>query len=391
MYLTREQEKMLRGEYGWSTAKAMEIIVKVGEALGAEELVEIVHAHISGVSYSTIGKYGAEFIREIILRGGKTRVFTTINPGCVDYSGFSGIIDNSLLDYQRLIDDPLREAGVKPVFTCIPYFYRTPLPGEHLAWGESSAVIFANSIYGGFTNREGGPVALAAALTGFTYNAGLHLLENRVGRVEIKVNARTLTMPIGALGLWVGEEVKAIPHIRGLRGVQLFDLKNMLASAAASGNHALIIIDEITPMGTFRLDLTEKVEPEISVLENYLGDNCAGSNILGYIGCPHTTPQELLLIARLVKKHGKPRRGKLLVTIPAEFTRIHRDLVLELRAMGVDIAAGTCPVVSRFKEKFDCILTNSGKALFYLRRVHGVKVKLAGVKEIVEQLSGVQG
>jgi predicted aconitase len=389
MHLTREQEKMLQGEYGWATAKAMEIIIKVGEAMGAEELVEIVHAHISGISYSTIGKYGAEFIRDIVLRGGKVRVFTTINPGCIDYSGLSHVIDNSLIEYQRLIDEPLREAGVKPVYTCIPYFYRAPLPGEHLAWGESSAVIFANSIYGGFTNREGGPVALAAALTGYTYKAGLQLLENRVGVIEVKVNARTLSMPIGALGLWMGECVKATPFIRGLRNTQLDYLKNMLASAAASGNHALVIVDGFTPRDTFRLELTERIEPEVEVLEDYLGDECTGSRVLGYLGCPHTSPWELLLITRFVKRYGKPKRGKLLVTIPAEFTRIYRDLVLELKAMGVDIASGTCPVVSQFKEKFDCVLTNSGKALFYLRRIHRVRVKLASVREIVKHLSGV--
>ena len=391
MYLTPEQEKMLRGDYGWSVAKAMEIIVRVGEALGAEELVEITHAHVSGISYSTIGRYGLEFIRDLALRGGKARVFTTINPGCVDYSGYSSVIDNSLVEYQRLIDESLKEMKFKPVYTCIPYFYRAPLPGEHLAWGESSAVIFANSIYGGFTNREGGPVALAAALTGFTYKAGLHLLENRVGRVEVRLHTSTTLMPIGALGLWIGENIKHTPYIRGLREVSLDDVKNMLASAAASGSHALVILEGLTPRGTFRLEFEDRVEVEAKALEDYTGEECSGTSILGYVGCPHTSPRELLLITHLVKKYGKPRRGKLLVTIPAEFTRLYRDLISELRAMNIDVAAGTCPVVSRFKEKFDCVITNSGKALFYLKRIHGVRVKLASVKEIVKYLSGLQG
>jgi len=389
MYLTREQEKMLRGEYGWSTAKAMEIIIKVGEALGAEELVSIAHAHVSGISYSTIGKYGLEFIRDVALGGGRARVFTTVNPGCIDYSGFSKIIDNSLLEYQKLIDKSLGEMGFKLVYTCIPYFYRPPIPGEHLAWGESSAVIFANSIYGGFTNREGGPVALAASLTGFTYKAGLHLLENRVGRVEIKLHASVSLIPISTVGLWIGEKIKTTPYIRDLRGVPLEDVKNILASAAASGNHALVIIEGLTPRGTFKLELTDKVEIEAKMLEDYVGEECSGSSILGYLGCPHTSPRELLLVTRLVRKYGKPVKGKLLVTIPAEYVRIYRDLVLELRARGVDIAAGTCPVVSRFKEKFDCVLTNSGKALFYLKRIHGMRVKLAGVEEIVKKLSNL--
>jgi len=389
MHLTLEQEKMLRGDYGWAIAKAMGIIVRVGEALGAEELVRVRHAHVSGISYSTIGKYGLEFLRELALRGGKARVFTTVNPGCIDYSGLSKIIDNSLVEYQKLIDESLEKMKFKLVYTCIPYFYRPPLPGEHIAWGESSAVIFANSIYGGFTNREGGPVALAASLTGYTYKAGLHLLENRVGRVEVRVSASLLKVPISAIGLWIGENIKAIPCIRGMHSVLLDEVKNMLASMAASGNHALAVIYGVTPRGTFRVDLEERVEVENSILENYTGGEYSGSSILGYVGCPHSSPRELVEIWRLVRKYGRIRRGKLLVTIPVEFTELYRNIVLELKARGVDVATGTCPVVSRFKEKFDYVLTNSGKAFFYIERIHRIKVKLAGVEEIVRELSGL--
>ncbi|MCC6033959.1 MAG: aconitase X catalytic domain-containing protein [Desulfurococcaceae archaeon] len=389
MYLTVEQEKMLRGDYGWAIAKAMEIIVRVGEALGAEELVKVEHVHVSGISYSTIGKYGLEFIRELALRAGKANVFTTVNPGCIDYSGLSRIIDNSLAGYQKLIDESLEKMRFKLVYTCIPYFYRPPLPGEHLAWGESSAVIFANSIYGGFTNREGSPVALAASLTGYTYKAGLHLLENRIGRVEVKMPAPLLKVPIGAIGLWIGENIKAIPYIRGLCNISLDEVKNILASMAASGNHALAVIEGITPRGTFKIELEEQVEVENNVLEDYIGGEYSGDSILGYIGCPHSSPRELLEIWRLMRKYGRIRRGKMLVTIPVEFTKLYRGIILELKARGVDIATGTCPVVSKFREKFDYILTNSGKALFYLERIHRVKVKLARVEEIVKELFGL--
>jgi predicted aconitase len=90
-----------------------------------------------------------------------------------------------------------------------------------------------------------------------------------------------------------------------------------------------------------------------------------------------------------MRKYGRIRRGKMLVTIPVEFTKLYRGIILELKARGVDIATGTCPVVSKFREKFDYILTNSGKALFYLERIHRVKVKLARVEEIVKELFGL--
>ncbi len=328
MHLTREQERMLNGEYGWAAAKALELIVKVGEVLGAEELVEIKHAHVSGVSYSNIGKYGLEFILDFYRRGGKARVYTTINPGCVDYSGLSSIIDNVYRDAQSAIDEALIGMGFKPVFTCIPHYYRPPSPGEHLAWGESSAVIFANSIFGAYTNREGGPVALAASITGYTYKAGLHLVENRVGRVIVEVSATAREAPIGALGLWIGENVKATPILRGLERLGLEELKSLLASMAASGSHALAIIEGVTPTETYRVEVVDKVFVERGDLEDYLGDDIAQSEtVLGYIGCPHLHPQELLHILRLVRKYGRVKRGRLLVTIPPEYVEKFRPMI----------------------------------------------------------------
>jgi predicted aconitase len=384
MYLTREQERMLNGEYGWAAAKALELIVKVGEVLGAEELVEIKHAHVSGVSYSNIGKYGLEFILDFYRRGGRARVYTTINPGCVDYSGLSSIIDNVYRDAQSAIDEALIGMGFKPVFTCIPHYYRPPSPGEHLAWGESSAVIFANSIFGAYTNREGGPVALAASITGYTYKAGLHLVENRVGRVIVEVSATAREAPIGALGLWIGENVKATPILRGLERLGLEELKSLLASMAASGSHALAVIEGVTPTGTHRVEVVDKVFVERGDLEDYLGDDIAPSEtVLGYIGCPHLHPQELLYILRLVRKYGRVKRGRLLVTIPPEYVEKFRPLIYELKARGVDIAAGTCPVVSVIRREFDAVLTNSGKSAFYLKKIHGVKVRLERLENVI--------
>lgn len=385
MYLNSEQEKMLRGEQGWAVAKAMEILVKIGDALGALELVKITHAHVSGVSYSSIGKYGLEFILDFYARGGKAKVYTTINPGCIDYSGFSSVIDGRYLREQYEIDNALIGMGFKPVFTCIPYYYRPPLPGEHLAWGESSAVIYANSIYGAYTNREGGPVALASSITGYIYRAGLHLPENRVARVQINVSINTRDLPMGALGLWIGENVKEIPYIEGLRGIDHSDLKILLASMAASGNHALAVLDGITPLSTFSLDVREKMTIEKSDLDKYIGDEPQKNDrVLGYIGCPHLHPEELVKVMRLLRGYSRPRNGKLLITVPPEYVYKFKSVINWLRSRGVDVATGTCPVVSKFRDKYDVVVSNSGKALFYLKKIHSVKVRLAKLEEVIK-------
>jgi len=389
MYLTREQEAMLRGDYGWSTAKALEIVIKVGESMGADRLISIVHAHVSGISFSNIGIYGARFIREFYEKGGRARVYTTVNPGCIDYGGLQEVIDNSLLEQQRGIDDALVKMGFKPVFTCIPYWYRPPQAFEHLAWGESSAVIFANSFHGGFTNREGGPIALAAAITGYTYNAGLHLLENRVAKTIVEVPLEAQRYPTGALGLWIGENVRSIPLIPSARHMGIPRLKILLASMAASGSHAMAVIPGLTPHGTYATDIEEKVVVEPGDLEKYIGESpAATSSILGYVGCPHLTLGELFELLRLLRRYARPRRGRLLVTIPVEYVHRYSNVVYALRTRGVHIAAGTCPVVSRLREKYDFIVTNSGKSAFYLRKIHGLRVTIMELGDVVRYIYG---
>lgn len=385
MHLTKEQEKMLNGEYGEVVAKSMELLVRVGEAYGAERLVSISHAHVSGISYSNIGRYGLEFILDFYKRGGKARVFTTVNPGCIDYCGLSQVVENKFLEEQSKIDMALHGMGFRPVYTCIPYYYRAPLIDEHLAWGESSAVIFANSVYGARTNREGGPVALASSITGYTYYAGLHILENRKCSLLLIIPPLPSSIPIGAVGLWIGDNIKEIPCIRIWDERDLYEYKILLSSMAASGSHGLGVIEGVTPRGTYLEELEDKVYVESKMLEPYLGEDIQrGSEILGYIGCPHLHPEELIKLLRLLRRRGKVRRGRLLATIPREYVNTFRDIVLELRARGVDIACGTCPVVSTIRRQYDIVVTNSGKAAFYLRRIHGLKVKLASLEEVVD-------
>ncbi|MEM0246719.1 MAG: aconitase X catalytic domain-containing protein [Desulfurococcaceae archaeon] len=392
MYLTEEQERILQGKYGWAAAKALELIVKVGDAVGAQELVEIKHAHVSGISYSNIGKYGLEFIRDFYGKGGRAKVYTTINPGCLDYSGLSRIVENRYVEEQRKIDEALIGMGFKPVLTCIPYYYRPPTAGEHLAWGESSAVIYANSFFGAYTNREGGPVALAASIVGYTYKAGLHLDENRVARVKVEVPVKLLHLPAGALGLWIGEFVNEVPYVVGLKNIDTSELKALLASMASTGSHALAVLEGITPRNTYRLELEDRVTVEEDLLENYLGDDLSGDDkVLGYIGCPHVHPVELLVVIKLLGKYGRPKRGKLLVTVPREYVSKFRGIIYELKARGVDVAAGTCPVVSRLRERFDAVVTNSGKAAFYIKKVYGVKVRLAKLEGVVKYVCGSKG
>ncbi|NAZ39364.1 MAG: DUF521 domain-containing protein, partial [Acidilobus sp.] len=169
MYLTREEERVLAGEEGWAKAKALEVVVKVGEALGAERLQPIVHAHASGVSYYNIGEPGRRLLEDLASSGARFSVPTTVNPIGFDLDAPSSLtiaeIDNRLVEGQRAIVRALASMGARLTFTCTPYYIPDVSGlsrGASVAWGESSAVVYANSVLGLRTNREGGPLALMA-------------------------------------------------------------------------------------------------------------------------------------------------------------------------------------------------------------------------------------
>ena len=390
MYLSRIEEAMLDGEYGEKIALAMRILVKVGETVGAERLVRVRHVHVSGVSYTNIGEPGYEFIRSLFEGGARVSVYTTVNPGCADLGGASAVLDPGLLPLQRAINSVLEGGGVDPVYTCVPYLVRRPVAGERLAWGESNAVAMANSFYGAYTNREAGPLTLAAALTGRTYMAGLHLAENRV--VGVRVEAEK---PGGfgddvygsLLGLYIGEAVQSVPMVaRGSLPASFMGVREMLAASAASGSHGLVVLEGVTPRGSYGLGGYERIGVSsgdlVDLFERVSSPLETRGRVLFYVGCPHLSLSEALWLERLVAGYSGVVRGvDFLVSLPYLYRGFVDDAVFSSR--GITVVYGTCPVVSRFRESYDLVVTNSGKALFYMRRIHGVEVSLASVKEML--------
>ena len=181
MYLTKNEEKMLDGEEGYAVKKSMEILVALGNIYGADRLVEIGSVQVAGVSYHNLGDAGLEFLNELA-EDGKVKVLTTLNPAGMDLEDWRNLgIDPEFARKQNLVIEAFSKMGIVISCTCTPYLIgNLPRYGEHIAWSESSAVTFANSVIGAKTNREGGPSALAAAFVGKTPCYGLHLDQNRV-------------------------------------------------------------------------------------------------------------------------------------------------------------------------------------------------------------------
>ncbi len=393
MELTREEERMLNGDYGEATRLAMRLIVRVGEALGAEKLVEISHAHVSGISYDNIGEHGLSFIKELAEKGGRARVYATYNPvGLSLLPGPLGPeeVGEAFYKKQMEIIRSLEHMGFKASATCIPYRLRRPRLGEHLAWGESSAVAVANTLYGARTNREGGPLALAAALTGRTYYWGLHLEENRRPDALVSYTGGPLGEPgSGVLGYIIGQSLPdTVPYIDAAvekpRGVQ-----SLCAAAAASGNTAMCVIRGVSPEDhgpperpRERLTITpedlERLRRDIAPLEPREAE-------LFFTGCPHHGVEELDRIERLLDELGLDRAPKpVWVAVPGLYSASLRERAERLRRRNIHVLPGTCIVVARLIRGAR-IATDSLKAVFYLPRRHGAEVAVTSLREFLKQ------
>src|SRR5512133_498083 len=212
MQLTTQQQEMLDGQSGRATRKAMEILSTLGTIYGAEFMLPVTSVQISGVSYDNLGEAGLHFLAEMADGGGKTRVLTTLNPAGMDVENWQrmGIPADFAAQQQRVIE-AFAHMGVITTCSCTPYLTgNVPHFAEHIAWAESSAVCYANSVLGARTNREGGPSALAAALTGRTPCYGLHLDENRRPGLTVQVEAGLNdTRDFGALGVAIGRAIEA--------------------------------------------------------------------------------------------------------------------------------------------------------------------------------------
>ena len=208
MKLTDEEKRMLDGESGQPVKMAMDIVVAIGEIYGAEKLIPIKTAHIAGLSLKSHGIAGMEWVEDIAKSGAKVCVPTTLNVIGVDRSRDLNMPPDWSTNQLR-IEQAYECMGCYGSSTCVPYYMGfIPKFGESIAWAESSAVVFTNSVLGARDNREGGPTAMASGLTGRTPLYGLHLDENRKGDVLYKVTAdlRDIADYCG-LGAYVGKRV----------------------------------------------------------------------------------------------------------------------------------------------------------------------------------------
>ena len=391
MYLTKQEEKILNGDKGEVMERMFRLLVRLGEIYNADKMIPVGSVQVAGVSYKSIGDPGTEFLEDLASKNARVKVLTYLNPAGMDLENWEKLgFPKDFAKNQLRIMKAFKKMGIVVTSTCTPYLAgNLPRFREHIAWSESSAVSFSNSVIGARTNREGGPSALAAAICGVTPNYGLHLWENRQPTIKIKIDTDlTYNSDFGALGYYVGKKVKnKIPYFTGIKDANTDQLKALGAAMAASGAVALYHIDGLTP----EADLVEKKNLEkISVgkkeiKETYDKLNTGKQPDIVIFGCPHASLREISALAE--KLDGKHLKKPVwictsrMIKEAAERMGYHEIIA----KAGGSIVADTCMVVSPIEEMgYKTTGVNSGKAANYLPGFCKQEVCFADIDSLVE-------
>jgi hypothetical protein len=374
---------LLAGDFGPAAARAMNILVKYSASVGADRFIPIDGAHIDGCLYH--GPASIDFAEMFVRLGGKVRVPTTLNVAAVDTVHLEwNRGEPHIIPAQTRLSDLHVELGCVPSLTCAPYQRMTrPEMGQHIAWAESNAIVFANSVLGARTDRYGDFTDLCAALTGRVPYAGLHRDENRIPSVLIAFPSLANSglprdLYFAAVGYVLGGLVKGrVSLLAGLPDDTSEDeFKALGAGAASSGSVALFHALELTPEAKsdprFR-DVTrlrrEEVGPaDLSAAVAKLNRIEPGEPIAAMcLGTPHFSRAEFETLAAMVDGLQAAPHVEVFVSTSREIaaTVEASTSYAALSAFGVRIVVDVCTYVAPMVDQDGAIVTNSAKYAHY--------------------------
>ncbi len=410
--LSDADRQMLAGERGEAARMAMSILVRMAEAVEAGEMMDVTQAHIDGCGL--MSDAGLEFAEKLAAAGGRVVIPTTLNMGPLDLQNWRQFgVDEAFAAKAIRQGKAYTDMGCIPTWTCAPYQgYLTPRFGQQIAWGESNAIVYANSVLGARTNRYGDYIDICAALTGRVPRCGLHLTENRKGQILLKLvdfkddllDSDIFYPVFGHLvGLLVEEK---IPVIEGIPAAVTGDqLKAFCAAAASSGSVALFHAVGVTPeaatleeaFGGGEAEEVIEIGPawwEEALAE--LSTAAEGAKLdLVVLGCPHYSFAEFRKLTELIQA-AKPAKLHpdvefIVITGQASYSLLLRSGWLdELTAFGVRITLDTCvfhtPMV---RAGTKVVMTDSGKCAYYTPSELGMQVAFGSMADCVR--SAVEG
>jgi predicted aconitase len=394
--LTQTEKAYLAGEAGPATQKAMQILETLGRIYGADRMIPISSVQISGVSYANLGEAGLEWLGEMAAGGGRTRVFTTLNPAGMDIANYRALgISEDFAARQKRVLEAFQKMGVVTTCSCTPYLFgNLPCFGEHIAWAESSAVCYANAVLGSRTNREGGPSALAAALTGRTPAYGYHLDKNRQPTLHVRLEAPLRDNPdFGALGKIIGDHIQGrqggrVPYISGVEAASLENLKSFCASVATFGGVALFHIPRITPEAQRVTPPEEQIHirPEDLARARESLTNAAPEMVdFVSLGCPHLSLREIQRVAELLKGKRVTKEFWITTSRPVKGMADRMGYTEIIEAAGAKFAADTCCVVAPIQGRFGALATDSAKACYYARAKNALQTRLLSFEDVIKE------
>jgi len=402
LQLTPNDQQMLDGEMGQAAQIAMRILVTMADVYGAEYLLDISSAHIDGVLYH--GLSGLEFVQKLVEADGQVIVPTTLNVGALDlmhpevFQGTAQVADwarQTMVLYEKL--------GCQPIYTCTPYqTMARPKFGEQIAWAESNAIVFANSVLGARTQRYGDFIDICCALTGRAPASGLHLTENRRGQILFKLQniperllEEDVLFPV--LGYLIGAKTgNSIPVIEGLSPKTTEDqLKALGAATASSGAVGLFHAIGITPEAQTFENAFQGDEPdrivivtmdELRIVRDSLATAPDGEIDAVALGSPHFSVAEFEQLMPLLNDYPPQRHVEFIVcTNRIVLAAIQkRGWLAKLREFGVQIIVDTCVVVTPIMRiKHGVLMTNSGKFAHYAPGNIGLSTVYGSLEECV--------
>lgn len=405
MHLTDEETRMLNGEKGEAVRKAMEILVALGESFDAERLVPINNVHMAGSSVLVAEEAGTRFVEDIRKKGGKFITKVTTNPTAVDPTQWEAIgIPESDSILQTRLTNAYAGMGANSCNTCIPYLVgNSPRFGEHMAWGESSAVVYANSVCGARTNREGGPSGLASALTGRTPEYGFHLKKNRYGKFLVKVETTLRDMTdYGTLGYFTGRIAgQDTPVFTGVPvDPTLEQLKALSAALASSGSVSMFHAVGVTPEAPTLEEAFGGREPE-KVLVFGDAEKAQAEAALDreptdhvdwiLVGCPNASVEEIREVAdALAGKKVHPDVALWVTTAGAMYAMAERNgYIKTITDAGGVVVRETCPFLARSrviapKKGYKTLTTNSAKMAFYAPGQFGLPTHYGNLDRVMK-------
>lgn len=385
MRLDADDRALLDGELGPAAARAMQLLQRYGEAVRGERFISIASAHIDGCLYH--GPSSIDFARSFVNLGGRVRVPTTLNVAAVDTvhpTWHCGAPE--LIPAQRELNSLHVELGCLRTLTCAPYQRLSrPAFGQHIAWAESSAIVFVNSVLGARTDRYGDFTDLCAAFTGRVPEAGLHLDENRIPALFVEFPsldafAQSRDLYFAAAGYVLGDRSggRGVPLVSGLPADASEDeLKAFGAAAASSGAVALFHAIGITPEckkwgdGAGGKSLKDQQSCAVSELQEALAKLCPlelGEPVAAMcLGTPHFSVAEFDRLARCVTGRRAAPGVQVYVSTSREIaSQIESGSgYAALAHFGVRIVVDTCTYLAPVVSTQGAIVTNSAKYAHY--------------------------